>query len=55
MSTAKAWIAIAGAGVTAALGIFPPDTNVYRALTIVAALLTAAAVYAVPNAGTAKP
>lgn len=50
MYAAKALVAIVGAGVTAALGIFPADTGVWQALTIAAAVLTAAGVYLTPNA-----
>lgn len=53
MSSAKAIVAIIGAGVTAALGIFPADTSTWKALTIAAAILTAAAVYLTPNTPTA--
>lgn len=49
MAYAKAIAAILGAGVTAALGIFPPDTDAWTVLTIASALLTAVAVYLVPN------
>lgn len=49
---AKAFVAIAGASVTAALGIFPADTAAWTVLTIAAAALTAAGVYLVPNKGT---
>lgn len=54
MQYAKAIIAIIGAGVTAALGIFPAQTSTWTALTIASAVLTAAGVYLVPNAST-KP
>jgi hypothetical protein len=50
MKAAKAVVAIVGAGVTAALGIWGPDTGVGQVLVVVAALCTAAAVYLVPNA-----
>lgn len=50
MKYAKAAVAIAGAAVTAALGIFPADTPAWTALTILSAALTAGAVYLVPNA-----
>jgi len=50
MRAAKAVVAILGAGVTAALGIWGPDTSVGRVLVIVAAICTAAGVYLVPNA-----
>lgn len=46
---AKAFVAIVGAAVTAALGVFPENSTVWVALTIVSAALTAAAVYATPN------
>ncbi len=49
MKYAKAIVAIAGAAVTAALGIFPADTQMWTALTIVSAAITAAGVYLVPN------
>lgn len=47
---AKAFVAILGAGITAALGIVCPDDPVFAWLTIAAAVVTAAGVYAVPNA-----
>jgi hypothetical protein len=50
MKYAKAWVSIAGAAVTSALAIFPPQTSVWTALTILSAALTAAGVYLVPNA-----
>lgn len=50
MTAAKAVVAIIGSGITAALGIFPADTIVWRVLTIASAVCTAAAVYLVPNA-----
>jgi hypothetical protein len=46
---AKMWVAIAGAAVTSALALFPPDTSVWTGLTIASAALTAAGVYRVPN------
>lgn len=49
MTAAKAIIAILGAAVTAALGIFPANTTTWTVLTIVAAAITAAGVYLVPN------
>ncbi len=45
---AKAIVAILGAGVTAALGIWTSG-EVANVLTIVSALLTAAGVYLIPN------
>lgn len=47
---AKAFVAIVGAAVTAALGVFPANSPVWTALTILSAALTAAGVYLVPNA-----
>lgn len=49
---AKAIVAVLGAGITAALSIITPDTDLYNVLTIVAAMVTAFGVYAVPNKGT---
>jgi hypothetical protein len=46
---AKAIVAVAGAAVTAALGIFPSGSTAWTVLTILAATLTAAGVYLVPN------
>lgn len=46
---AKAIVAIVGAAVTAALGVFPANSTVWVILTIVSAALTAAGVYSVPN------
>lgn len=51
---AKAIVAVAGAGVTAALGLVGPDSPAFIWLTIAAAVLTAAAVYATPNATTTE-
>lgn len=45
----KAIVAIAGSTLTAALALVPPDTTIWRALTITAAFFTAVGVYAVPN------
>lgn len=53
MSKAKALVAILGATVTAALGIFPANTAVWTVLTILSAALTAAGVYLVPNSPSA--
>lgn len=50
MTKAKALVAILGATVTAALGIFPANTTAWTVLTILSAALTAAGVYLVPNA-----
>lgn len=46
---AKAIAAIGGAGVTAALGIWGPQTPVGQVLVVVAAVLTAVGVYMTPN------
>jgi hypothetical protein len=45
----KAVAAIVGAGVTAALGIWGPETPVGQVLVVVAAVLTAVSVYGVSN------
>jgi len=50
---AKGIVAIIGAAVTAALGIVPPHTTTWQILTVLAAAVTAAGVYVVPN--TPKP
>ena len=55
MKYAKAVVAIAGGAVTAALGVFPPNSAVWNALTIVSAAITAAGVYLVPNKADAAP
>jgi peptidoglycan/LPS O-acetylase OafA/YrhL len=49
MQYAKALVAIAGAAITAALGIIPANTTTWQLLTIAAALVTALGVYLVPN------
>ena len=49
MQYAKAIVAVLGAAVTAALGIFPSNSQTWIILTIASAALTAAAVYLVPN------
>lgn len=49
MGYEKALVAIVGAAVTAALGIIPNGSTLWTVLTIVAAALTAASVYLVPN------
>jgi hypothetical protein len=46
---AKAIVAVLGAAITAALGLAPQGSQVWTVLTIVAAALTAAGVYLVPN------
>jgi len=46
---AKAIVATIGAGVTAALGLVTPDDPAYMWLVIASAMLTAVAVYVVPN------
>lgn len=54
LATAKAWAALAGALLTALVGTLTPDDPGYRVLTIVLALVTALAVFQVPNR-TARP
>lgn len=53
-ATAKAWIALMGAMVTALLGlsVIPVVGGWHTGLTIASALLTALVTYAVPNRGT---
>lgn len=46
---AKFIVAVIGAGVTAALGLVSPDTELFIWLTVLSAMLTAAGVYFVPN------
>lgn len=50
-ATAKAWIALVGAIVTALLGldVIPVEGNWHIGLTIASAILTAIITYAVPN------
>ena len=55
MRYAKALVAIAGAAVTAALGIVPPQSTTWELLTVAAAALTAAGVYFVPNTTPTAP
>lgn len=50
MKYAKAYAALIGAVVTAVLGTVPPDTGIWQVLTVVAAVCTAVATYAIPNA-----
>lgn len=52
LATAKTWAAFAGAIVTALVGSLTPDDTGYKALTILLAVLTAVAVYRVPNGST---
>jgi len=49
--TAKAWVALLGAVVTALLGTVGPDTQLFDWLTGIAAVCTAILVYTVPNRG----
>jgi len=46
---AKFIVAVLGVGVTTALGLIPPNTPLFIVLTVLAAMLTAAAVYFTPN------
>lgn len=48
--SAKAWTALIGAAITAVLGTVPPDDPIWKWLTVAAAICTAIATYAVPNA-----
>lgn len=47
---AKFVVAILGAGVTAALGLIGPGTDLFVVLTVASAMLTSAAVFFIPNA-----
>jgi hypothetical protein len=47
---AKFIVAVIGAGLTAALQFAAPDTSEFKWLTIALAVVTAIAVYVVPNA-----
>jgi hypothetical protein len=49
LATAKMWAALAGALLTALVDSLTPDDPGYRVLTIALALVTALAVYRVPN------
>ncbi len=49
MPYAKFVVAILGAGVTAALGLIGPGTDLFIVLTVLSAMLTAAGVFLVPN------
>ncbi|HSV37428.1 MAG TPA: hypothetical protein VLI04_01590 [Nocardioidaceae bacterium] len=51
LATAKAWAALAGAILTALVGTLTPDTSLYKTLTIMLAVVTAVAVYGIPNSG----
>jgi hypothetical protein len=50
MEYAKAIVGLVGVVVTALLGVFGPADDMYDWLTAIAAVCTAIAVYAVPNA-----
>lgn len=47
--TRKFWAALVGAGATAMLGIFTPDSVWWKVATVLAAVATAATVYQVRN------
>ena len=53
LAAAKAYCALVGSVVTAILGTVPPHTQLWTILTVAAAVLTAVATYAVPNAAPA--
>ena len=50
LPAAKAWAALLGAVLTALVGTLTPDDVGYRALTALLAVVTAVAVYRIPNA-----
>lgn len=49
---AKFIVAAVGGAVTSLLAVVPPHTTFWNVLTVLSAALTAASVYAVPNAPT---
>ena len=49
MPYAKSYASLIGAICTALLGLYGPDTSLGHILTVVAAIATAVATYAVPN------
>lgn len=49
LATAKTWAALVGALLTALIGSLTPEDPGYRALTIALALVTAFAVWRIPN------
>jgi hypothetical protein len=49
MPYAKFVVAILGSGVTAALGLIGPGTDLFIVLTVLAAMLTSAGVFFIPN------
>jgi hypothetical protein len=51
LGSAKAWVALIGAVVTALLGTVGPSDPLFNVLTAVAAVCTAIATYVVPNSG----
>ena len=55
LATAKAWVALIGAIVTALLGTVTPDQDVYEWLTYAAAICTAILTYVVPNRPSVEP
>jgi len=55
LASAKAYVALIGAAVTAMLGLLGPDDTLFDTLTIVAAICTALATYTVPNRPGAAP
>ncbi len=54
-TTAKAYAALLGSIVTALLGVLGPDDPAAHWLTIAAAVLTAVATWAIPNADQYQP
>lgn len=53
LATAKAYAALVGALVVAALGVLTPDNVAFGVLTVASALLTAFVTFRVPNSGEA--
>jgi hypothetical protein len=50
LENAKAYVALLGAIATALLGVYGPDTSVGQVLTVIVAVATPLATWAVPNA-----
>jgi hypothetical protein len=50
LTRAKAYAALIGSMLTAVLGTVPPHTQLWTALTVASAVLTAVATYTIPNA-----
>lgn len=54
-AAAKGYIALIGSVATALLGIYGPDSDFGKVLTVIVAVVTAVLTWAVPNADTEPP